>query len=128
MHVAIAATIAPEMLNLDMCSTATQIYTRRLSPAPESNGVFPFESVTRSVHHCLQVKFCNCKLAYNKHTEREAYQKAYIKETKRFQAKQLNTTLFAGAHDRGCRSATANLHTRNDKKEKRFQAKRLNKN
>ena len=125
MHLAIPATVAPDMLNLDICCTATQIYTRQLSPAPESSGLFPFESVTWYVHHCLRVKFCNCKLAYNIQKEK-AYKKAYIKENMRFQAKQLNTTRFAGAHDRGCRFATANLHTRNDKKEKRFQAKQLN--
>ena len=58
MHLSIAAAIAPEMLDLQTCFTAIQLYTRRLSPAPGSKGAFPFlrcEWLNLNVHHCLQV-------------------------------------------------------------------------
>ncbi len=102
-----------------------------------ANLAYPLQGSAKVCFHVHIVKLlidmaaCWCSFATaNLHTtniQKERRTEKHTKEkNKHFQAKQLNTALFAGAHDRGCRSATANLHTRNDKKEKRFQAKRLN--
>lgn len=115
-------------------------YTHQLSLAPvfaRSKPCLPFAREPKVCFHVHIVKLlidmaaCWCSFATaNLHTtniQKERRTEKHTKEkNKHFQAKQLNTALFAVAHDRGCRSATAKLHTRNDKKEKRFQAKRLN--
>ena len=98
-------TTAPEMLDLEMCSTAIQQYTRQLSPAPESTAVFPCLHCESLLEMCIIACRCSCATA-NLHTRNMQKEERTTKHTKGRQAfsravndlfKRLNTTLLTDA-------------------------------